>query len=158
MESTRKVKVTSRTNGIVGLNLPDLRFSRTWNKKDSSIFIDFDILKEGIYDNGFVYMLEQGILEIENKQDRVDLGLEEEDGENFVTILNDNQKLKLLKTDPIEKLEEMMAKLPREQRIELANFAIDHQILNLAKSKVIKKYTDMDIIKAVQIEDMNKEG
>lgn len=156
----RKVNVKSTVEGMVGVKLPELHFARTWPKKGTVIPIDIDILKEGMYDNGLRVMLQEGILYIENMQDKIELDLEPEGAETpqEIIVLSDKEKLELLKDTSLIIFKERLAKLSKTQVEELAEYAITNEILDLEKSKVIKNLTGRDIIKAVQLNRDSKEA
>lgn len=147
----RKVTVKSMVNYQVGLNIPDLRFKRTFSKEGETKSIDFDTLYEGVTMLGIKTLFDEGILYIENQKDRIDLGLEEEgQGEKF-KILNHGQIIKLLKLDPIEKLKETLESLPKEQVNRIAEVAIEEKFTDFDKCNLIKKYCGIDIISSVQM-------
>ena len=60
MELT-KGTVTNTTNHAVLITLPDIKFKRTW-QKESSFKIDIEVLREAVFDTGFKYFLEEGVL------------------------------------------------------------------------------------------------
>ena len=45
----RKVIIENMTNSRVGIDIPELRLMRIWEKKGVKKPVDFDILKEAIY-------------------------------------------------------------------------------------------------------------
>ena len=100
-------------------------------------------------------LFDEGILYIDNKQDRIDLGLEEEGQPERFRILNRGQILKLLKVDPISKLQETLETLPREQINRIAEVAIEEKFTDFEKCNVIKKFCGIDVISSVQ--NMNEE-
>lgn len=151
----RKVTVKSMVNYSVGLNIPDLRFKRDFTKEGETKTIDFDTLFEGVTSLGVRTLFDEGILYIDNKQDRIDLGLEEEGQPERFKILNRGQILKLLKVDPISKLQETLEILPREQINRIAEVAIEEKFTDFDKCNVIKKFCGIDVISSVQ--NMNEE-
>lgn len=151
----RKVTVKSMVNYSVGLNIPDLRFKRDFTKEGETKTIDFDTLFEGVTSLGVRTLFDEGILYIDNKQDRIDLGLEEEGQPERFRILNRGQILKLLKVDPISKLQETLETLPREQINRIAEVAIEEKFTDFEKCNVIKKFCGIDVISSVQ--NMNEE-
>mgnify|MGYP006976542856 FL=1 len=151
----RKVTVKSMVNYSVGLNIPDLRFKRDFTKEGETKAIDFDTLFEGVTSLGVRTLFDEGILYIENKQDRIDLGLEEEGQPERFRILNRGQILKLLKVDPVSKLQETLETLPREQINRIAEVAIEEKFTDFEKCNVIKKFCGIDVISSVQ--NMNEE-
>ena len=146
----RKVIVKSMVNYIVGLNIPDLRFKREFAKEGETKSIDFDTLLEGITSLGVRTLFEEGILYIENKQDRIDLGLEEEGSSEKFKVLTRGQILKLLKVDPIAKLQETLEISPKEQINRIAEVAIEEKFTDFDKCNLIKKFCGIDVISSVQ--------
>lgn len=146
----RKVIVKSMVNYIVGLNIPDLRFKREFAKEGETKSIDFDTLLEGITSLGVRTLFEEGILYIENKQDRIDLGLEEEGSPEKFKVLTRGQILKLLKVDPISKLQETLEISPKEQINRIAEVAIEEKFTDFDKCNLIKKFCGIDVISSVQ--------
>ena len=151
----RKVPVKRMVNYSVGLNIPDLRFKRDFTKEGETKAIDFDTLFEGVTSLGVRTLFDEGILYIDNKQDRIDLGLEEEGQPERFRILNRGQILKLLKVDPVSKLQETLETLPREQINRIAEVAIEEKFTDFEKCNVIKKFCGIDVISSVQ--NMNEE-
>lgn len=156
MESIRKVKITNMANANVSVRLDELKIAKSWPKKGASFNFDFETVREALFDIGFLNMIKCGTLYIENKQDRIDLGLEVE-GEEIFVPLKDNQLIKLLKVDPASELEKVMQKANETQRDEIAEFAINNKILDIEKNKIIKKYTERDVINTVKLLEASKE-
>lgn len=163
MESNRKVKVKSMVEGGGILNFPDLKFRREFSKKEAVVSIPFGIMEEGLYDVGFRKMIDQGVLLIENQQDRIDLGLEEqlEEGEiaplSFATPLTNGQIVKLLKLDTVEKFEEIFRTSSKVQRDEIIACAVKEKITDMPRAEIIKKYAGTDLLTAVQLKIRNEE-
>lgn len=150
----RKVKVKSMVNYSVGLIIPELRFKRDFSKEGEIKSIDFETLYEGVTSLGVRTLFEEGILYIEDKQDRIDLGLEEEDStEEKFKILNRGQILKLLKVDPISVFEDTLKEISKEQVNRIASIAIEEKFTDFEKCKLIKKYCGIDVISSVQNND-----
>ena len=147
----RKIMVKSMASYSVSLFIEDLRFKRVFEHEGETKSIEFDILSEGLSSNGVRALFEEGILIIENEKDRIDLGLQENetDGERF-KVLNHGQILKLLRVDPIAKLEETLSILPREQVLRIADTAIREKFTDYEKCLLIKKYCGVDVITSVQ--------
>ena len=57
-----KVKVQSMVDGMVFIDLPDAKFSRTWEHRGAVKTIDSAILEEAMYEPGVDYMFSQGML------------------------------------------------------------------------------------------------
>ena len=154
-----KVKIESLVSRSVALIDRDLRVSRTWEKKGSVRTIDFDVLQEMIYDPGVAYMFEQGILGIQDMDVKIRLGLEPEGAkapENIIT-LTDTERDNYLRNYTLKQFKEKIQELPREQVIELANYAIEHEIADFPKSEVLKRLIGIDIISAIKLNRADKE-
>ena len=110
-------------------------------------------------DPGFKYMIDEGMLYIEDMEVKKELNIEPEDAEEPVNIivLSDAERNKYLKVYDFKKFEEEVKKLPHEQIIQLANFAIEKRITDYDKAKLIKELCGKDIIQAVRLSDLDKE-
>ena len=156
----KKVIVTNMVNRRVGMTLPDLHFKRTWEEKGAKKPIDLEILEQAIYDPGVEYMFRQGILAIDDMEVKKFLGLEPEDAtepENII-ILTDAQRKRYLTVAPISELKEIMKSISYEQRLEMANYAIENNLDSVDRAEVIKSFTDIDVISAIRIKRQEKEG
>lgn len=154
-----KVKVTSMVTGRVGVNSHELRFSRQWLKKGSSVMIDKQILEELMYDNGFKYMIDNGILFIEDMEVKKELGLEPEDATEPVNIivLDDKKMRQFMVSMPLADFKEKISELSYEQVQILADYAIQNRLGDIDKTSIIKKICGKDIIRAIQLNDLDKE-
>ena len=127
---------------------------------DLSKPIDLEILEQAIYDPGVEYMFRQGILAIDDMEVKKFLGLEPEDAtepENII-ILTDAQRKRYLTVAPISELKEIMKSISYEQRLEMANYAIENNLDSVDRAEVIKSFTDIDVISAIRIKRQEKEG
>ena len=152
MDMSRKVMVKSNSNATVVYYLPDLNFTRTFEKKGAVKPIPFDVLAQGMYNDGAEAMFKSGILTIEDKEARIELGLEEE-----VVILDDNQKKRLLTVAPLHDLKEACKTLNEQQVLELVYFAIENELGNFDKASFLKEITNIDIIEAIKLNKAAKE-
>ena len=154
-----KVMVENLTSRRVVLRIPEVNLKAVFEKKGVKRPINIEVLQQALYDSGVEYMFTQGILGIDNMEQKKFLGLEPEDAtapQNII-ILTENQKTRLLTVAPLRDLKETLETLPYEQIRELASFAIEHEYTNIDKCDLLKKYTQIDIIKAVQLNRQNKE-
>lgn len=157
--------VESLTNGSILLKDDNLRLRREWEKKGAVKPINFEDLREAMYNPGTAYLFTEGILGIKDSDGysalkiKQALYLEPEDATESVNIiiLTDKQRERLLTIAPIKELEEMVGKLGYEQLQELAEYAIKNEIVNMDRCDIIKKAIDVDIIRAVQLNRQNKE-
>lgn len=148
----KKVKVVSLVSQRVVLTVPDLRLRRVWERKGAVAVIPFEQLEEAMYSPGVENLFKNGILGIDDMETKIALGLEPEGAKAPVNIitLNDEQK-RYLTVMPLHEFKEEIKKLPIEQINELAAYAIEHEILDFDKSEIIKKYVDVDIMRAVKL-------
>lgn len=149
----KKVKVVSLVSQRVVLTVPDLRLRRVWERKGAVAVIPFEQLEEAMYSPGVENLFKNGILGIEDMETKIALGLEPEGAKAPVNIitLNDEQRKRYLTVMPLHEFKEEIKKLPIEQINELAAYAIEHEILDFDKSEIIKKYVDVDIMRAVKL-------
>lgn len=152
MDMNKKVMVKSNSNATVVFHLPDLGFTRTFEKKGAVKPIPFDVLAQSIYNDGAEAMFKLGILTIEDKEARIELGFEEE-----VFTLDDNQKKRLLTIAPLHDLKETCKKLNEQQILDLVYFAIDNEIGNFDKTTFLKEVTNIDIIEAIKLNKAARE-
>ena len=96
-------------------------------------------------------------LEIEQKAEGAAHFFLDNTREKIFVPLKDNQLIKLLKVDPTSELEKVMQKANETQRDEIAEFAINNKILDIEKNKIIKKYTERDVINTVKLLEASKE-
>lgn len=154
-----KVKVVNLISSRVNINLPDMRLSRVWEKKGAIKTIPFDQLEEALYNPGVESLFTEGVLGIEDLDTKKKLGLEPEDATEPVNIivLDDTQRKRYLKAMPLYEFKEKIQTLPIEQIRELAQFAIDNEIVDFDKAEIIKKITGTDIIGTIQMNKADKE-
>ena len=155
----RRVVIENLTNGSVGIHVPELRLKRRWERKGVKKIIPFDVLQEALYDPGVEYMFTQGILYIDDMKTKQDLGLEPEEAtvpENVI-ILTDAQKKRYLTVAPLKDLKEIVQKLSHEQVLDLVDFAIANELIDIDKDNFLKKITNVDIVSAIQLNRQSKD-
>ena len=153
MENNNKVTVVSTVNAQVGLHLPEYKINRVWPKKGSKVQIDKDVLAEAMYEPGVASMFRKGILYIEDMETKKELGLEPDDAtepENII-VLTDAQMIRLLKVAPIKDMKEMMNKLSKQQKENLAYFAVENEIADMDKADILKEATGIDVINFIRM-------
>ena len=151
--SDRKVTIKNLTNGRIGFDVPDLKLSRTFDKKGATRTVDFDVMVEAIYDPGIEYMFRQGLLGIDNLQDKIDLGLEPEGvtAPQNIVILDDKQKERYMTVLPMRDFKENLASLPKEQIDALVDYAIEYEKFTMDKAEYLKDLTGINIVTAIQL-------
>lgn len=154
-----KIKITSTTKGEVSVSEPSIPFRMSWPTRGTTREVDEKILEQLMYDQGFNYMIESGMLYIEDMAAKKQLGIEPENATEPVNviILTDIEKKKYLKDYSIEKFKENIKKLSREQVLDLADYAIEHKIADFDKAEVIAKLCGKDIIQGIKLAKANKE-
>lgn len=155
-----KIRVISKHQGPISVNIPDLRFKREWPNKGSSIPIERETLEEMMYDSGFKYMIDTGMLYIEDLEVKKELGLEPEDATEPVNIivLNDNDMKRMMTAMPQFEFDAKLKTLNYEQMLALADFAIKNELGDFGKCDAIKKACGKDILTAIKLNREDKEG
>ena len=155
-----KINVTSTVVGEVSVFQPSIPFRMSWPSKGSTRGIEEEILEQLLYTPGFKYMIDTGMLYIEDMTVKKKLGIEPEDATEPVNVivLSDADKNKYMKIYGLDKFKTEIKKLSREQIIDLADYAIENKITDFDKSEVIEKACGKNIIKGIQLAKQNKEG
>lgn len=148
--SDRKVLVRNVSNGSVTIYLPNENFRRTFENRGAKVSVPFDILFEGLSESGVEVLFKDGYLMIDNKQDRIDLGLEEADEEIFAEkVKSDEEILAILRTREPIKIKALLEGLAIEQKKNVAILAIKNKITDYGTVELIKRMTSIDVAKAV---------
>lgn len=155
-----KVNVTSTTIGEVSVFQPSIPFRASWPSKGSTRAIEEEIIEQLLYTPGFKYMIDTGMLYIEDMEAKKKLGIEPEDATEPVNVivLSDVDKNKYMKVYSIEKFKTEVKKLSREQIVDLADYAIENKIADFEKSEVLEKLCGKNIIRGIQLARQNKEA
>lgn len=159
VDKDTKVSIKNETSGRIGINLPDLKLKRTWERKNVIRQMSFEDLEQAFYEPGVEYMFRQGMLSIEDMDVKKALGLEPEEATAPVNIiiLSDAQKQRYLTVLPMAEFRQEVAKLSHEQQLALVDYAIEHEIANLDKAEFLKTLTEIDIFSAIRIKRSAKE-
>ena len=154
-----KVNVTSLAIGEVSVFQPSIPFKASWPSKGSTRQIDEEILEQLMYTSGFEYMINNGILYIEDMNVKKKLGIEPEDAVAPVNVivLTDADKRKYMVNYDLNKFKEQVKKLGYEQVRDLAEFAIQNKLADFEKCEFIKEICGKDIIQAIRLSSKNKE-
>ena len=154
-----KVKVVNLISSRVNIDVPDVRLKRVWEQKGAIKAVPFDQLAEALYDPGVEALFREGILGIEDLEIKKRLGLEPEDATEPINIitLDDNQRKRYLKVLPLHEFKEKIKELSREQISELAQYAINNEIIDFDKAEIINKIVGTDIIGTIQMNKADKE-
>ena len=147
----KKVMLINMVNRRVGIDVPDLRLSRVWERKGAKKPIDLDVLKEAFYDPGVEYLLREGILYIEDMDVKIELGLEEDASSPTIIILNEDELKRYLTVMPVFEFRGKVNELGREQKLSLVDYAIENEHTNYEKCEILKELVEVDIIRAIQL-------
>ena len=160
MNDKEKVTIVSTVNGTVGIYLPDLRFRKEWTRKGMKIQVDKELLEDILYDPGSEYMFKTGMLYIEDMDVKKELGLEPEDATQPVNIivLNDKDKERYLKNLPLHEFKEKVKELSVEQRRDLVDYAVEHEVISFDKNEVLEELVGLNPMKMIQLNRQNKEA
>lgn len=148
----RKVTVKNMSSATVSINIPNLNFTRELKGENAKTNIPFDTLYEGLSDPGIMVLFDEGFLYIEDKQDRIDLGLEFEDESEpqGAKVMDSKSILEILERNEPMEIRTTLENLALEQRKKFAQVAIQNKIYNPGLAKFIMDYTGIDLLEAIQ--------
>ena len=154
------INVRCMVNHQVGIYVREIPFRREWIGKDSVQKIEKDVLEQIMYDPGVKYMFDNGILYIEEMKVKKDLGLEPPEAEEPVNIivLNDKQKRECLIKLSLENFKAKVDQLSVDQVNELAQYAIDHKLIDFERDEYIKQKCGRDIISSIRLMAQDQEA
>jgi hypothetical protein len=153
---TKKVKIISYTNDAIRIYVPSLRVNRLFEKYGQSFLFDADVVEEMFYYPSIENLFTKGLFYIDDKELRVKLNLEEEDGtvaETVVAPISDATILAHLKTKPIGEFKKYIENLPIEQQMRFVDIAVANKIIDYEKSMFLKEITGKDIMKIIQLNE-----
>lgn len=159
MDDKNKVTLTNMCKHAVTLSFPELRITRTFAGKGAHVSFDKDIFMEMVYDPGLMYMLENGMLFLDDMDIKKELGLEPEDATEpqNIRILTDAEIKRYLTVLPVGELTGVLKKLKKEQIDSVIDYAIEHELTDISRCDILKKMTGRDVIRAVQLNRAAKE-
>ena len=151
MQGNKKVKVRSTVNASVSIDVPAINMRRVWPRKGFTLTLSYDQLEQAVYEPGVDYLFQNGILYIDDMEVKKALGLEPEDATKdspTIKVLSEAEMKKAIGDEAsLEELKNLLKTLPREQKIDLANFAADNSINSMDKAELLKKESGVDVIK-----------
>lgn len=157
----KKITLISNSTIPVSVVLPSLHFTHDWPSKGAKFAVTDEIFEQMNYDPGCRYMLETGILYTEDMEAKKEVGLEPVDAVKPVNIiiLTDAEKEKLLNNKtPLWQFKETYFKLGPEEMKNLANYAIEHELIPSQDiCQIIEETTGKRIIRAIEIARQDKE-
>jgi len=157
----KKVTVVNMVDAQVGIKNPDFRFQANWPAKGSKVRIDKQMLDDLMYEDGVRYLFDNGILYIDDMQDKIDLGLEDEGTTEPTKIIvwTEADMKKYLTVKPMHEFKAAFDKLSRDQQQEVARYMVANELVgSLEKAEYVQKKTEIDVISAVRLNKANKEA
>ena len=159
MENKKNIMLKNLTNGELILSFPELHYKRTFERQGVMKPMPLEILEEAIWDTGFSNMLKSGAIEIVDKEvgkengivaattvEEFNEAITNQEVETVVLVLDDKQKKRYMTVAPISELKQVLLRLTRDQREELAEFAVNNRLLDIDRAEVLQQITGIDII------------
>lgn len=147
MELVRKVKVQNMTRGTVTYLVDNKGVRRTFKPK-TPMNVPFEELEEALFDPGVAVMFSTGMLAVMDEKDSVDLGLKGEDGIVETIVADEKTILNLLKGEN-GAFFTFMQNASVAARNSAVQLAIENEITDKAKAKIIKDIANADIVKTI---------
>jgi hypothetical protein len=155
-----KVNIVSTTRGSVLVTVPEIPFRHEWIAMGTSFPVEHEILEQLMYDKGFKYMIDTGMLYIEDMEEKKALGIEPEEAKEPVNVivLNDKERRRYMVNLSLKEFKEKVKKLSYEQILQLADYAVANRLADFEKAEFLKEICGRDIIQAIRLSAQNKEG
>lgn len=155
-----KVNIVNTIRGSILVEVREIPFRHEWIAQGASYSVERDVLEQLMYDRGFKYMIDTGMLYIEDMKEKQELGLEPEDATEPVNIivLNDKERRRYMVNLSLKEFKEKVKKLSYEQVVQLADYAVANRLADFDKAEFLKEICGRDIIQAIRLSAQNKEG
>jgi len=153
--ATRMVKLKNMVNKTVSVKLPEYGINKRWTAKGQTVPIPYETMEQILWHDGFRKMIDRGILYIEDMQDKIDLGLEEEGATepSNIIVLSDKQIETLLTVSPIDVFKRELDNVSETQVNSVINYAILHKLMDMNKIDYLeKRVPGTDILRAISME------
>lgn len=149
--ATRMVMITNMVNGMVSVKDPATGVNKMWRKRGQTLPLPYESVENLLWQDGFMRLLESGILYIQNMKDKQDLGLEPQEAKEPTNIiaLSELQMKNLMTTTPFTVFKTEIAKLPRIQVDNLIEYAVQNNLTDTQKCYFLKEVTGKDILLAI---------
>ena len=116
------------------------------------------MLREAIFNPGVSYLFEKGILYIEDLDFKKEIGLEPYDAaKETIVLLEDKMIERMLTNMPIAEFRAEFKKLTDIQMKEVAQYAVDHAMIDMNKAEIMKSLCGMDVLKIYNLKKQNEE-
>lgn len=158
MSDLRKINITNTTASRIGVVVPSISFRRDF-MPGQSFPVEEKQIEELMYDPGFRYMIETGMLYIEDMDIKHELGIEPEDADEPVNIivLSDKERRYYMINLSLENFQQKVDQLGYEQIQQLADYAVANRLADFDKCKYLKEKCGRDVIQAIRLGDQMKE-
>ncbi len=155
-----KINIVSTIRGSILVEVREIPFRHEWIAQGATYAVDSEILEQLMYDRGFKYMIDTGMLYIEDMKEKQELGLEPEDAAEPVNIivLNDKERRRYMVNLSLKEFKEKVKKLSYEQIVQLADYAVANRLADFDKAEFLKELCGRDIIQAIRLSAQNKEA
>lgn len=155
-----KVNIVNTIRGSILVEVREIPFRHEWIAQGAAYAVERDVLEQLMYDRGFKYMIDTGMLYIEDMKEKQELGLEPEDAAEPVNIivLNDKERRRYMVNLSLKEFKEKVKKLSYEQVVQLADYAVSNRLADFDKAEFLKEICGRDIIQAIRLSAQNKEG
>lgn len=155
-----KVNIVNTTRGSVLVTVREIPFRHEWIAQGASFAVEHELLEQLMYDQGFKYMIDTGMLYIEDLEEKKALGIEPEEAKEPVNVivLSDKDRRRYMVTLSLKDFKEKVRKLSYEQVMQLADYAIANRLADFEKAEFLKEICGRDIIQAIRLSSQNKEG
>lgn len=157
---SEKIKVISQFDGRCGIDNSDLRISRRWPARGSSVLMDKETIEELMYDDAFRNMIEDGTLYIEDLELKKQLGIEPEDATTPTIILLDAKELeRYWKIMPLAQFKAEVKKLKKAQIESLVDYAINNgEDGSIPKANYLTEISGRNVLKSIELQKSAQEG
>ena len=155
-----KVNIVNTTRGSVLVTVREIPFRHEWIAQGASFAVEHELLEQLMYDQGFKYMIDTGMLYIEDLEEKKALGIEPEEAKEPVNVivLSDKDRRRYMVTLSFKDFKEKVRKLSYEQVMQLADYAVANRLVDFEKAEFLKEICGRDIIQAIRLSSQNKEG
>lgn len=155
-----KVNIVNTTRGSVFVEVREIPFRHDWTVQGAKFAVEHDVLEQLMYDKGFKYMIDTGMLYIEDMEEKKALGIEPEEADEPVNVivLTDKERRRYMVNLSIEEFKEKVRKLSYEQVTQLADYAVANRLADFDKAEFLKELCGRDILQAIRLSAQNKEA
>ena len=155
-----KVNIVNTTRGSVFVEVREIPFRHDWTVQGAKFAVDHEVLEQLMYDKGFKYMIDTGMLYIEDMEEKKALGIEPEEAEEPVNVivLTDKERRRYMVNLSLDEFKEKVRKLSYEQVTQLADYAVANRLADFDKAEFLKELCGRDILQAIRLSAQNKEA